>query len=85
MRNTRKTVEIWLSICFTHLIPSPMQNSTEEHHIGDKTTQMAVDWPRLQNAAEHNLTWGKLEKTSRDKLQWRALVLALCALPHEEE
>ena len=33
---------------------------------------------------QHNLTWGKLEKTSRDRLQWRALVSALCAIPHEE-
>ena len=32
---------------------------------------------------EHNLTWGKLEKTSRDRLQWRVLVSASC-VQHEE-
>ena len=34
---------------------------------------------------QHNLTWGKLKKTSRDRLQWCALVSALCALPHKGE
>ena len=44
-------------------------------------------WRRMveQEMKEHNLTWGKLEKTSRDRLQWSALVLALCALPYEED
>ena len=28
------------------------RTSTQPHHIGDKMTQMAVDWPHLENAAD---------------------------------
>ena len=42
-------------------------------------------WRKTVERETKDLTWGKLEKTSRDRLQWRALVPALCALPHEEE
>ena len=34
---------------------------------------------------EHNLTWGKLEKKAKDREEWKALVLALCASGHNKD
>ena len=44
-------------------------------------------WKRTveREIKEHNLTWEKLEKTSEDRLQWRALASVLCAFPLEED
>ena len=40
---------------YSGLTPSPKQkNVNPAHHIGDRMTQMAVEWPRLENAADSN-------------------------------